>query len=116
MHGRWVLAIQDLLSVFQATITRIMGGRCEQVEILRSQWVRDYLSSDCFFDPQWSLPHPTGIGRAYEGHSRFFFGAETTFLSVHSQPRCCYETTCTSTLRLALINEWSTPWILLGKT
>ena len=84
MHGRWVLAIQHLLSVFQATITRIMGGRCEQVEILRSQWVRDYLSSDCFFDPQWSLPHPTGIGRAYEGHSRFFFWGRDYF-SLRSQ-------------------------------
>ncbi len=73
MRGRRIQAVTDLNRTFRATFDRIVGHRATVVAVADSAWFRDYLSSEQFFDPAWSLPHPTGIGRGYEGTSRFFF-------------------------------------------
>jgi hypothetical protein len=40
-----------------------------------AQWLTAFLESSHFFEARHSLPHPSGIGRAYEGGTRFFFWA-----------------------------------------
>lgn len=79
MHGRRVLAADDLKMVFEATLRRLGAGETTRDSILQARWFSDFLSSEAFFDPSWSLPHPMGIGRGYEGHSRFFFWARDAF-------------------------------------
>ena len=75
MYGRRVLAAQDLSIMFDATLRRLCGGDDSAEAVISSPWFFAFLDSEAFFDPSRSLPHPNGIGRAYEGHSRFFFWA-----------------------------------------
>ncbi|MCB9765941.1 MAG: hypothetical protein H6739_39570 [Alphaproteobacteria bacterium] len=77
MHGRRLLAAQDLEMVFAATL-RHLGAR-DAREALGQRWLSAFLSSDAFFEPRFSLPDPVGVGRAYEGYSRFFFWARDAF-------------------------------------
>lgn len=79
MHGRRVLCAQDLAIVFDATLKRLVGPSYDTQAIISTPWFSAFLSSDAFFDPLWSLPHPAGFGRAYEGCSRFFFWARDAF-------------------------------------
>ncbi len=79
MHGRRALVAQDLAVVYRATLDRLHPPEASTPAILAASWFSEFLSSPHFFDPAWSLPHPNGVGRAYEGHSRFFFWARDAF-------------------------------------
>ncbi|MEX2205441.1 MAG: hypothetical protein WEF50_04350 [Myxococcota bacterium] len=70
MRGRRILAVQELEAMFPGTLLLLTGERHDHSD---ARWVDDYLSSNEFFDPCCSLPHPSGIGRAHEGLTRFFF-------------------------------------------
>ncbi len=70
MHGRRVLAVLEIEAMFPRTLGRLTGAGRAHTD---ARWLDEYLSSDEFFDPRWSLPHPTGVGRAHEGLTRFFF-------------------------------------------
>jgi len=80
MHGRRLLAAQELQDSYRSTLARIIGNAgFTEADIIDADWFQDFLGSPEFLNPRWSLPHSTGIGRGYEGLSRFFFWARDYF-------------------------------------
>lgn len=80
MYGRRVQAAQELLNVFSASLAHLVGEPpATDRQIIGAAWFGEFLGSDVFFEPGWSLPHPAGYGRAYDGYSRFFFWARDAF-------------------------------------
>lgn len=79
MRGRRIQAAQELMPAFQSTFENLLPRPVSGFDVAQAPWFQEFLSSDEFFDPAWSLPHPSGIGRAYEGYSRFFFWARRHF-------------------------------------
>lgn len=80
MYGRRVLAAQELMNVFSASMVHLVEEQPPtDRQIVNAPWFKAYLASNVFFEPSWSLPHPAGFGRAYDGYSRFFFWARDHF-------------------------------------
>ena len=80
MYGRRVLAAQELLLVYAATLAHLVPAPpATDTQIIERPWFTEFLASDVFFEPEHSLPHPTGLGRGYEGYGRFFFWARDAF-------------------------------------
>lgn len=71
VHGRRVMAAEDVYASYAATLSHL---GCNSVrDLYRAPFFLTYLGSMEFFDHAHSLPDPTGVGRGYEGYSRFFF-------------------------------------------
>jgi hypothetical protein len=75
VHGRKVLAYQELQGIYATSLQHLTANE----KGLHGPWLEAFLSSPEFFEPKWSLPHPTGVGRAHEGGTRFFFWARRHF-------------------------------------
>ena len=73
-YGRSAMTASELLNIYRQTFSTLLGSDEVGISVVqKSDWFQNYLASKYFFDPEWSLEHPFGIGRGYEGASRFFF-------------------------------------------
>ncbi|KFA94043.1 hypothetical protein [Archangium violaceum] len=80
MHGRRLRAGDELQGIYAETFYSLLSGAPEaEARWLSADWFSEFLSSEEFFDSRWSLPHPSGVGRGYEGCTRFFFWARRHF-------------------------------------
>jgi hypothetical protein len=75
LFGRRLQVIQEIRPSYAATLGVIMDGDASDLMVAKAAWFNHFLESAHFFDATFSLPHPSGIGRGYEGLTRFFFWA-----------------------------------------
>lgn len=75
MHGRRLLCASELSTALPAALALLAGEQSSPREIAHAAWFQAFLASEHFYAPERSLPDAWGIGRGYEGVSRFFFWA-----------------------------------------
>lgn len=85
VHGRRIMAANDLLATYGATLRHLDCAGAG--DILNRPWFVSYLDSPEFFEERFSLADTTGVGRGYEGYSRFFFWARTHLKPVDPRAR-----------------------------
>jgi len=86
MHGRRVLAAQELLADYARTFACLLGAEATVPAVTGAPWFLAWLSSEEFFGTKDRLPHAFGIGPGYENASPFFFHARRRFVREATRP------------------------------
>ncbi|MGA0164585.1 MAG: hypothetical protein ACO3LE_10150, partial [Bdellovibrionota bacterium] len=73
-YGRRILIARELYHRFPKTFAQLLNvEQANPIQVMHSIFFKDFIQSQFFFLPDFSSPHPYGIGCGYESMSKFFF-------------------------------------------
>jgi hypothetical protein len=75
IYGRRVLICRELIQRFPKSWEKL---QIDSSDSRVPKAITPFFSSEYFFDPEFSLPSPEGLGPGYENVSKFFFWAKAT--------------------------------------